>query len=464
MNKKEFIKVLEEKLSVLDEEELKDIINEYKDTIDEKVKHGQTEEEAVADFGSIDELTKEILKAYKINPKYGEKKDNVKEVLNDCESLIKKGARALANFSKSVYDYFKSSDNNLTVELIFEILIKVIILLILLAILRLPFELINHLGRSILNVSFYPLDEILIFIWSVILFLLYFVCCILIAIAMFKQYFKNVEEKPIKKKVNNKKDLKEVKKIEIKEENNSIKNDNVTNAVGKVLKVIFQVFIVIVCLIPLWFSLLAILLVLILSIYYLFIGINTIGILISSIGLLILFSYTSSIFNNIAFNHKKVHFAPFIVSLVFIAIGVLLTVDALLRINYIDEVPDGEFNYKTEVFELTINKLTEIDDYHNIEYIIDDSIEDNKIKIEISHFEDMTKIDYYQSEEFEYSEYTNYIGLYSYDKNGYNNGWKIYNIIINNLKKNKFYRYDSLYDYSVKVYSNEKTQKLLKID
>jgi len=396
MNKKEFIKVLEEKLSVLDEEELKDIINEYKDTIDEKVKHGQTEEEAVADFGSIDELTKEILKAYKINPKYGEKKDNVKEVLNDCESLIKKGARALANFSKSVYDYFKSSDNNLTVELIFEILIKVIILLILLAILRLPFELINHLGRSILNVSFYPLDEILIFIWSVILFLLYFVCCILIAIAMFKQYFKNVEEKPIKKKVNNKKDLKEVKKIEIKEENNSIKNDNVTNAVGKVLKVIFQVFIVIVCLIPLWFSLLAILLVLILSIYYLFIGINTIGILISSIGLLILFSYTSSIFNNIAFNHKKVHFAPFIVSLVFIAIGVLLTVDALLRINYIDEVPDGEFNYKTEVFELTINKLTEIDDYHNIEYIIDDSIEDNKIKIEISHFEDMTKIDYYQ--------------------------------------------------------------------
>ncbi len=464
MNKKEFIKVLEEKLSVLDEEELKDIINEYKDTIDEKVKHGQTEEEAVADFGSIDELTKEILKAYKINPKYGEKKDNVKEVLNDCESLIKKGARALANFSKSVYDYFKSSDNNLTAELIFEILIKVIILLILLAILRLPFELINHLGRSILNVSFYPLDEILIFIWSVILFLLYFVCCILIAIAMFKQYFKNVEEKPIKKKVNNKKDLKEVKKIEIKEENNSIKNDNVTNAVGKVLKVIFQVFIVIVCLIPLRFSLLAILLVLILSIYYLFIGINTIGILISSIGLLILFSYTSSIFNNIAFNHKKVHFAPFIVSLVFIAIGVLLTVDALLRINYIDEVPDGEFNYKTEVFELTINKLTEIDDYHNIEYIIDDSIEDNKIKIEISHFEDMTKIDYYQSEEFEYSEYTNYIGLYSYDKNGYNNGWKIYNIIINNLKKNKFYRYDSLYDYSVKVYSNEKTQKLLKID
>jgi len=66
MNKKEFIRLLEEKLKILEENELKDIINEYKDTIDEKVKHGKSEEEAVSDFGDVDELTKEILKAYKI--------------------------------------------------------------------------------------------------------------------------------------------------------------------------------------------------------------------------------------------------------------------------------------------------------------------------------------------------------------------------------------------------------------
>jgi len=46
---------------ILSEEERNDILNEYKDTIEEKVKHGSSEEEAVADFGSIEELSREIL-------------------------------------------------------------------------------------------------------------------------------------------------------------------------------------------------------------------------------------------------------------------------------------------------------------------------------------------------------------------------------------------------------------------
>ncbi|MEG1146062.1 MAG: DUF1700 domain-containing protein, partial [Bacilli bacterium] len=68
MNKKQFIKELEYKLSILDEQELKDTINEYKDIIELKVKSGITEEEAVLEFGELDELATEILKAYKINP------------------------------------------------------------------------------------------------------------------------------------------------------------------------------------------------------------------------------------------------------------------------------------------------------------------------------------------------------------------------------------------------------------
>ena len=61
MNKKKFLKLLEEKLQIFSEEERNDILNEYKDTIEEKVKHGSSEEEAVADFGSIEELSREIL-------------------------------------------------------------------------------------------------------------------------------------------------------------------------------------------------------------------------------------------------------------------------------------------------------------------------------------------------------------------------------------------------------------------
>ena len=68
MKKKEFLSILEEKLEVLNKEEREDILNEYKDTISEKVKNGQTEEEAIKDFGDIDDLARELLSAYKINP------------------------------------------------------------------------------------------------------------------------------------------------------------------------------------------------------------------------------------------------------------------------------------------------------------------------------------------------------------------------------------------------------------
>ncbi|MBS7021215.1 MAG: DUF1700 domain-containing protein, partial [Firmicutes bacterium] len=72
MTKKKFLSELEKKLNVLNESEIKDIINEYSDIIDEKVKHGKTEKEAIEDFGKIEDLAKEILSAYKINPDYKE--------------------------------------------------------------------------------------------------------------------------------------------------------------------------------------------------------------------------------------------------------------------------------------------------------------------------------------------------------------------------------------------------------
>ena len=81
MNKQEFLEKLEKELSILNKQERKDIIDEYKDTIEEKVKHGQTEEEAVKDFGNLDELVSEILDAYKINPEYGQKESNIPDVV-----------------------------------------------------------------------------------------------------------------------------------------------------------------------------------------------------------------------------------------------------------------------------------------------------------------------------------------------------------------------------------------------
>lgn len=70
MDKRTFLEELEKALSVLQEDELKDIVSEYEQHIDMKVQSGLSEEEAIADFGSIRELTADILEAYHVRADY----------------------------------------------------------------------------------------------------------------------------------------------------------------------------------------------------------------------------------------------------------------------------------------------------------------------------------------------------------------------------------------------------------
>lgn len=76
MDKNTFMRELEQALSVLQKDEIKDILSEYEQHIDMKVKNGLSEEEAIADFGSLPELTADILSAYHVRADYaeGEKK------------------------------------------------------------------------------------------------------------------------------------------------------------------------------------------------------------------------------------------------------------------------------------------------------------------------------------------------------------------------------------------------------
>ena len=61
MTKEEFEKKLREKLNLLEEDEINDIVEEYLGYIEEKMQNGATEEDAIKDFGDIDELAKELL-------------------------------------------------------------------------------------------------------------------------------------------------------------------------------------------------------------------------------------------------------------------------------------------------------------------------------------------------------------------------------------------------------------------
>ncbi len=67
MTREEFFAKLDARLSILNENERKDIIEEYQSHIEFKIQDGKTEAQAISDFGDIDALADEILEAYHID-------------------------------------------------------------------------------------------------------------------------------------------------------------------------------------------------------------------------------------------------------------------------------------------------------------------------------------------------------------------------------------------------------------
>ncbi len=61
MNKKEFLSKLEKKLSGLPEDDIKERLSFYSEMIDDRMEEGLTEDQAVTDIGSVDELVSNII-------------------------------------------------------------------------------------------------------------------------------------------------------------------------------------------------------------------------------------------------------------------------------------------------------------------------------------------------------------------------------------------------------------------
>lgn len=93
MDKAGFLKELGQYLDVLNESEQKDILDEYAQHIDMKMENGMSEQEAIRDFGTIEELAADILEAYHVNPMYrGKKKSkNVQKEKNPGSELTAAG-------------------------------------------------------------------------------------------------------------------------------------------------------------------------------------------------------------------------------------------------------------------------------------------------------------------------------------------------------------------------------------
>lgn len=464
MNKKDFLNSLQKKLSILDEQEIKDIINEYEDIIDQKVKDGKTEEEAVKEFGSIDELSTEILKTYKLNSKYTKEKEPLKETINFFEDGIKNAAHGMTDFFNNL-----NGGNGISVEIIFEIIIKFLILLVILAVLRLPFTMFIGIGKGIFDIALYPIDKILYVLWTMGMVSLYFIASAFIFIALFKQYVNtnNKDNKNSKdnknKKVINKGGVREQaipkKEVKVVEKNN--------NALNSVLNGIFKVFMVMFFLIPLWFVNFGLSISLMVSIYYTIIGINIWGLIIIFAGLLFCSGWFTSFFYHITFNsEKKVSAITVFIGIVLTAVGVLAFISNILSFDYIDETKKLNLNYETYTHVYNIKddnvKFTyEHADISIIDYKINNDLEDKAVYVEITY---PSKIFTIRNIDFvKYGLDSVYdIEINNVDISSFNSFKILYNAIIEELKDGKVYNYSEGSYLSINISANENTMNLIK--
>lgn len=152
MTKKEFITFLNQRLSILNERERREIIDEYVQHIDLKIEEGKTEAEAIRDFGDLNEFVDEILEAYHVNPKANSAENFIVDLVNK----IANGISAIANSIVSM-----KSDK------IISLIIEVFLLIIVLAVVRWPFRLILEAFFSILFFLPYGIERLFVFIFDI---------------------------------------------------------------------------------------------------------------------------------------------------------------------------------------------------------------------------------------------------------------------------------------------------------
>ncbi|MCI9084465.1 MAG: DUF1700 domain-containing protein [Bacilli bacterium] len=487
MSKKDFLNKLAKKLSVLDDSERQDILTEYTDTINEKVKQGQTEEEAVKDFGNIDDLVKEILKAYKINPDFDEK-DELQE-----EGILKQSASVIADFSLKLANRFKNANNNINLSFIIEIVIRIFVVLILLLILSGVVTMFGDIGSSVINNMIDPFGAIINVFWKMFLVVLFIALTILLIIAMFKRYFGPIDDnevimEPVKKSNNNGSKVVSKNKVRVSQ---PVRNNG--NTLGDVCLLIVKIFVIMWVIIPLMFLDCFTIFGLVATIIYLIKGLHLIGLVLILLGASGLTTYIIVLLFSLLFGKGKVNIIAPIASVVLMIIGTVMFISMIFNIEYYDESPVSiNEEVETKKFNTTEEVLIHYAGYYNydedIQRVSDNTMKDGEFTLEVTYNKDYFSLnidednDYIMQEcddeyddeydEYEYELHRNcvqkkYNRLVIYNstrEDDFNDFKKVYNLVIDNLKENRWYNYNKMYSGKLKITANENTQKMINFE
>lgn len=441
MNKEEFLTKLRKKLDVLEDKEIEDIISEYEGYIEEKKSRGLTEEEAVKELGDLNEISSDLLGAYKVK---------------------QKGSNYLNKFIDKVSQIFDKVLNELSTKSgkdILKFVVEICLIILLICIFKIPFIFIKDLGWNIFSTLSYPISNTFYSIWSFIIELSYFILAIILFIKIIqKRYFEGISEKIVAdlEEQDVKKNKKKIKKETIEASQTkeirevTPKKHSIIDMVINIC-ILFLKVIVTMCLFGVICYLIGMAFLIVIGIYLLIKGITYFGIFILFIalflgGVLLLQLGTYFIFN------KKVKGSHILAEL----ITIILLTGIGLSISTI-EIANTEIIYnspyektKTTTKELSISEDLAL--YGNYNIIIDNTLTDT-IKIEYT-YPDINNVEV----DIDLSYYDN--GYYL-DYNIRNLSWNknFFDEFIENLKDKKIYI--NPFEIEKNVYMSLNTQELL---
>jgi uncharacterized membrane protein len=174
MKKQEFLDKLKSRLSILNDEEVDDILYEYEAHINEKISAGKTEEQATADFGDFNELIKEILSAYKIK----DKEPYESRSRGEFETWIHKAIDEITEFMKPLINKISTLQG----EQVGYFIAYLILTLIMVSLIGIPFWIVDRLGVALLSVIPLGVGQVFGTIFSALLNIAQLVVSILIII------------------------------------------------------------------------------------------------------------------------------------------------------------------------------------------------------------------------------------------------------------------------------------------
>lgn len=264
MKKKEFLNKLEKKLTILNSNERKKVLKSYENKIDELIEKGQDETDAISSLESIDNIVKKVLASYSINTEYQDNNFSLSDFFSDL-------AKKAKDFLISIF--------NGSIEELLNFLLKILILFIFIVIFHIPFSLIRELVIHFLEFLPSVIKDSFIILWRIFVEFSYIIISALILFSNLKSDFKYF------RKNNNQNDDRYLKEF--------------SNNLKKVLRVVYNLFIIIFSIPLLFLFILSIILVaLLLTLFSK--GVFLCGTIIFIVGLgMLIFSLLVIIFNSV---------------------------------------------------------------------------------------------------------------------------------------------------------------------